>query len=127
MDRQLSWVLASSDPEPMALFYASLLGVEARPGFSSSHWLVTSPAGLDLQFYRPSRQRQLAAQGRAWSPCFSARSDGDPLQLLQHWCDRACHQGAKQLVPPRLEPFGAECWMVDPDGNDFLLLVTPPS
>ena len=126
-ERQLSWVLASPEPERLASFYAALLGVDARAGFSSSHWLVTTTAGADLQFYRPSRQRSLAAQGRAWSPCFSEQTEDEPLQLLQHWCEQACEQGAQQGDAPRLEPFGAECWMKDPDGNDFLLLVTPSS
>ena len=123
-ERQLSWVLASPEPERLAGFYAALLGVDARAGFSSSHWLVTTTAGADLQFYRPSRQRPLAAQGRAWSPCFSDHTEGDPLQQLRCWCDLACQQGAQQLDAPRLEPFGAECWLKDPDGNDVLLLVT---
>ena len=123
-ERQLSWVLASPEPERLAGFYAVLLGVNARAGFSSSHWLVTTTAGADLQFYRPSRQRPLAAQGRAWSPCFSDHTEGDPLQQLRCWCDLACQQGAQQLDAPRLEPFGAECWLKDPDGNDVLLLVT---
>ena len=127
LERQLSWVLASSDPERMALFYAALLEVNPRPGFSSAHWLVTTAAGVDLQFYRPSRQRRLAAQGRAWSPCFCQRSEQDPLQHLEHWCERACRRGAQRLDSPRLELFGAECWLKDPDGNDFLLLVTPTS
>ena len=123
-ERQLSWVLASPEPERLAGFYAALLGVDARAGFSSSHWLVRTTAGADLQFYRPSRQRPLAAQGRAWSPCFSDHTEGDPLQQLRCWCDWACQQGAQQLDAPRLEPFGAECWLKDPDGNDVLLLVT---
>ena len=126
-ERQLTWVLASLEPERLAQFYAALLGLDPRPGLSPSHWLVTTATGLDLQFYRPSRQRSLAAQGRAWSPCFSEQTEDEPLQLLQHWCEQACEQGAQQGDAPRLEPFGAECWMKDPDGNDFLLLVTPSS
>jgi len=126
-ERQLTLVLASLEPERLAQFYGALLGLHPRPGLSSSHWLVTTATGLDLQFYRPSRQRSLTAQGRAWSPCFSEQTGDDPLQLLRHWCEKACQQGAQQFDVPRLEPFGAECWMKDLDGNDFLLLVTPSS
>jgi hypothetical protein len=27
--------------------------------------------------------------------------------------------------PPRLEPFGAEAWLLDPEGNRLLLLMLP--
>jgi hypothetical protein len=27
--------------------------------------------------------------------------------------------------PPRQEPFGAEAWLLDPEGNRLLLLVLP--
>jgi hypothetical protein len=35
-------------------------------------------------------------------------------------------QGATPLEGARLEPFGAEAWLLDPEGNRLLLLVQPP-
>lgn len=122
---QLSWVLASSQPERIALFYARLLGLTPQPGASSAHWLVITAKGERLQFYRPSSQRPQQAQGRAWSPCFTMATEMAPMQRLDRWCRDALDQGASLHEAARMEPFGAECWMKDPDQNDFLLLVTP--
>ena len=33
--------------------------------------------------------------------------------------------GATAVDPPRQEPFGAETWLLDPEGNRLLLLVMP--
>lgn len=120
----LSWVIPSDHPQELAAFYAGLLGETPRAGFSSSHWLV-SPQGMpSLQFYRPSSTRKLPPKGRAWSPCLAQTTDRDPLAALERWCDQAQQQGAAVLEPARLESFGAECWMVDPERNAFLLLMT---
>ncbi|MGC6483750.1 MAG: VOC family protein [Synechococcus sp.] len=120
----LSWVIASEHPQRLADFYAALLGAMARPGFSPSHWLISPEGGSLLQIYRPSSQRERPPQGRAWAPCLSRSSEQDPLVALQQWCDQAQRHGAQMKEPPRLESFGAECWMVDPEHNSFLLLMT---
>ena len=76
-----------------------------------------------LEIYRPSRQR-LPGQGtfphRAW-----AARDPDPVVVLQRWVDRARQLGASVAEPPT-ESFGAEAWMLDPEGNALLLLVPRP-
>ena len=37
----------------------------------------------------------------------------------------AAHLGDTSDDPPRQEPFGAEAWLLDPEGNRLLLLVLP--
>jgi hypothetical protein len=49
----------------------------------------------------------------------------DPLALLQAWIATALELGASLADPPRQEPFGAEAWLLDPEGNRLLLLVLP--
>lgn len=120
----LSWVIPCDQPQALAAFYAGLLGEVPRAGLSPSHWLVSPEGKPLLQFYRPSSTRDLPPKGRAWSPCLSQATDQDPLAALQHWCDQAQRQGAAVQEPARLESFGAECWMVDPERNAFLLLIT---
>ena len=54
---QISWVLASQEPEQLALFYAELFHCKASAGFSSRHWLVPLGAGFSLEIYQPSSRR----------------------------------------------------------------------
>jgi len=120
----LSWVLACDAPDRLARFYAALLDTSAQQGLSTSHWIVRGPQGMRLQFYRPSSQRPAELRGRAWSPCFQRSSPSQPLASLETWSALISERGAVLKEPARLEPFGAECWMQDPEGNLFLLLVT---
>ena len=45
--------------------------------------------------------------------------------MLQAWISTALDLGATAEDLPRLEPFGAEAWLLDPEGNRLLLLVIP--
>jgi predicted enzyme related to lactoylglutathione lyase len=45
--------------------------------------------------------------------------------VLDAWISRALELGATAADPPRQEPFGAEAWLLDPEGNRLLLLVVP--
>ncbi len=45
------------------------------------------------------------------------------MALLEACTEDATGLGATLLDPPRGEPFGAEAWLLDPEGNRLLLLV----
>lgn len=47
----------------------------------------------------------------------------DPLATLLEWLEQAQGLGAVVEEQPRLESFGAEAWLNDPEGNALLLLV----
>lgn len=119
----LNWVLAAHEPEPLARFYASLLELEASQGLSPHHWRLKIPGGTSFEIYRPSRQRPFPDRGRALAPCLRRPPNQDPLATLLKWLERATDLGAVVNEEPRLESFGAEAWLNDPEGNALLLLV----
>jgi hypothetical protein len=49
------------------------------------------------------------------------------LALLEAWIATALDLGASAGDLPRQESFGAEAWLLDPEGNRLLLLVVPAS
>ena len=58
--------------------------------------------------------------------CLQRKADGTgALAVLQAWISKALELGATTEDPPRQEPFGAEAWLLDPEGNRLLLLVIP--
>ena len=59
------------------------------------------------------------------APCLQRQVDADPLAALTTWQEQVVALGGRSTEPARLEPFGAECWMEDPEGQRFLLLVLP--
>jgi hypothetical protein len=121
-----SIVLASDDPAALAQFYGALLGVEPQPGVSGTHWRLPWPAGGWLELYAPSRTRPQPRQQGRLALCLQRQADGqDAVAVLNAWITTALTVGASLAVPPRQEPFGAEAWLLDPEGNRLLLLVLP--
>ena len=122
-DIALSWVLAARRPEQLARFYAQLLGTNPKPGVASHHWIVPLQGQGSLQIYSPSRNRPWPTSGSALAPCLQRQAKADPLLELQFWQQHVIQLGGKSTEEPRLESFGAECWLEDPEGQRFLLLV----
>lgn len=120
----LSWVLAARDPQRLAAFYAGLLQTEAQAGLADHHWIVPLPAGGSLQIYTPSRHRPWPASGAVLAPCFQRSTTNTPLEELWSWRADVIAMGGGSTEDPRQESFGAECWLKDPEGQSFLLLVT---
>ncbi|MFM7087030.1 MAG: VOC family protein [Cyanobium sp.] len=121
---QASLVLAADDPAALARFYGALLQVEPQPGLSASHWRLPWPGGGTLELYAPSRQRRPPRQVGRLALCLQRRAAGaEPVAVLQAWLADGIALGATLQEPLRREPFGAEAWLADPEGNRLLLLV----
>ena len=118
----LSWVLAAEDPQRLAAFYAALLECPQKQGFSPSHWIVDLAGGCRLEIYRPSRQRPFPLRGRALAPCLRLAPSKVPLEHLQQQLPAWIALGASLIEPARLEAFGAEVWLADPEGNPVLVV-----
>lgn len=114
-------VLAADDPQALAAFYAALVEVAASAGFSATHWRVPLPGMGWLELYRPSRQRPLPPGRGRLAVCLKRQGDGAVLEL---WMQQALALGAQRLEAPRQEAFGREVWLLDPEGNGLLLLVS---
>ncbi|MFZ9945735.1 MAG: VOC family protein [Vulcanococcus sp.] len=115
-------VLAADEPQQLAAFYAGLVDGLAVPGFSGSHWRVHLPAMGWLELYRPSRERPVVPGRGRLAICLKRQGDGPSLE---GWMQHAIALGAQPLEEARQEPFGCEAWLLDPEGNGLLLLVSP--
>lgn len=121
---QASIVLAADDPAALAHFYGSLLKVEPQLGLGDSHWRLPWPAGGFLEFYLPSRARPQPPQQGRLALCLQRQSDDTgAVAILNAWIATTLALGASLLEAARPEPFGAEAWLLDPEGNRLLLLV----
>jgi hypothetical protein len=118
-----SIVLAADDPAALARFYGALLAVPPQPGLSRTHWRVPWPAGGWLEVYGPSRSRPQPRQPGRLALCLQQRAAGmGAVAVLNAWITAALELGASLQDPPRQESFGAEAWLLDPEGNRLLLL-----
>ena len=119
---QISWVLAAEDSARLASFYSELFQAKLNPGVAEHHCIVQFSNGTELEIYRPSRRRSFPARGRALAPCLKLPPSQEPLPELQRLLSNALQRGGSILEEARLEPFGAEAWIHDPEGNPLLLL-----
>ena len=119
---QISWVLAAKDSAKLASFYCKLFQAKLNPGVAEHHCIVQFSDGTRLEIYRPSRRRSFPARGRALAPCLRLPPSQEPLPELQRLLSNALQCGGSILEEARLEPFGAEAWIHDPEGNPLLLL-----
>jgi hypothetical protein len=63
---------------------------------------------------------------RRLSLCLQRKAGwGNALGVLNDWITAALTLGASLQNPPRQESFGAEAWLLDPEGDRLLLLVLP--
>ncbi len=126
-----SIVLAADDPAALAAFYGELLESRPQPGLGPGHWRLPWPAGGWLEFYAPSRQRPQPRQQGRLALCLqhSASTPVAAKVKLASLIAAALASGGSLLEPMRQEPFGLEAWLLDPEGNRLLLLITmnPPS
>lgn len=120
---QISWVLASHEPGQLKLFYETVLNREAQQGFSDQHWTLVLAEGVALEIYRPSRSRPFPERGRCLSICLRLDASQTPLERLNCLLPELQRIGAEVVEDPRLESFGAECWLQDPEGNTCLIVV----
>lgn len=127
MDRpkpSVSWVLAARDSHKLATFYAGLFQTEVHAGLAEHHWIVPLPEGGSLQIYTPSSRRRWPTSGSVLAPCLQRVTSHSPLDELRAWRAEVIAMGGSSPEDPRQESFGAECWLTDPEGQRFLLLVT---
>ena len=120
---ETSFVIASSHPRELAKFYANVHQVEFHKGFSSSHYELKLSNGLKMMIYSPSQIKSFPLRGRATAICFQKGPSSNPLQILEEWILSLTKAGGNIVEKPNNEEFGAEAWISDPEGNDFLIFV----
>tara|TARA_Y100001968_G_C18872286_1_gene487771 strand:- start:39 stop:422 length:384 start_codon:yes stop_codon:yes gene_type:complete len=120
---QVCFVLASDSPQNLASFYASALDAPIQAGFNKDHWVIQHPEGVRIQVFRPSSTTSFKRGGRSFSLCLIKPKSNDPLKDLNKVIQTLQMIGAKVVEEGRLDEFGAESWLSDPEGNEFLILV----
>jgi hypothetical protein len=74
--------------------------------------------------YAPSRCRPQPRQQGRLALCLQRQSEESPaVAVLNDWITAALALVASLQDPARQESFGAEAWLLDPEGNRLLLMV----
>ena len=120
---QISLVIASEQPQKLSEFYAFATNGDLQQGKNKDHYLITHHNGMNIQVYRPSEKESFPNRSRMTALCLQQSPSLDPLLTINEWSSILASMGASICDDPRLESFGAESWMIDPEGNHFLIFV----
>ena len=119
----INFVIASKDPKGLSNFYGKINSDKVIKGFNSTHYFISLSNRSKIDFYRPGTDYEWKNRGNSASLSFEGKSSIQPLKAIEIWSLELLESGAKVKSSPRLEEFGAELWMIDPQGNHFLILV----
>ena len=119
----INFVIASKDPKGLSIFYSKINSDKVIKGFNSTHYFISLSNRSKIDFYQPGKDYEWINKGNSASLCFEGKASNEPLKDIETWSFELLASGGKVKLSPRLEKFGAEQWMLDPEGNNFLILV----
>ena len=119
----INFVIASENPKELSGFYAKINSDKVNKGFNSTHYFISLSSRSKIDFYKPNKNHEWQRQGNSTSMCFQREPCADPLKILEGWTSEILKIGGRAMGLPKSADFGSEQWMLDPEGNQFLILV----
>ena len=119
----INFVIASKNPKELSGFYAKINSDKACKGFNASHYFISLSNRSKIHFYRPNGNHEWQRKGNSTSLCFQREPSEEPTRIIESWTSEILKIGGSAMGIPKLASFGSEQWMLDPEGNQFLILV----
>ena len=119
----INFVIASENPKELCEFYAKINSDKVNKGFNSTHYFISLSNRSKIHFYRPNENHEWQRKGNSTSLCFQGEPSEDPATIIERWTSEILKIGGSAMGKTKLANFGSEQWMLDPEGNQFLILV----
>ena len=119
----INFVIASKNPKELSRFYSKINSDKAIKGFNETHYFISLSNRSQIHFYRPNKNHEWQRKGNSTSLCFQREPCEEPSKIIESWISQITKLGGSAIGIPKLANFGSEQWMLDPEGNQFLILV----
>ena len=119
----INFVIASKNPKELTEFYAKINSDKVNKGFNATHYFISLSNRSKIHFYRPNENHEWQRKGNSPSLCFQGEPSEDPSKMIERWISEILKIGGRVMGISKLAKFGCEQWMLDPEGNQFLILV----
>ena len=119
----INFVIASKNPKELSGFYAKINSDKASKGFNATHYFISLSNRSKIHFYRPNENHEWQRKVNSTSLCFQREPCEEPSKIIKSWTSEITKLGGSAIGIPKLANFGSEQWMLDPEGNQFLILV----
>ena len=120
---KINFVIASKNPKELSGFYAKINSDKACKGFNASHYFISLSNRSKIHFYRPNENHEWQRKGNSTSLCFQREPSEEPSKIIECWRSEILKIGGRVMGISKLAEFGSEQWILDPEGNKFLILV----
>ena len=119
----INFVIASKNPKELSRFYAKINSDKACQGFNANHYFISLSNRSQIHFYLPSENHEWQRKGNSTSLCFQREPCTKSSKIIKSWTSEISKLGGSTIGSPKFANFGTEQWMLDPEGNQFLILV----
>ena len=119
----INFVIASENPKELSGFYAKINSDKVNKGFNETHYFISLSNQTKIHFFRPNENHEWQRKGNSTSLCFQCEPSEDPEKNIKSWTSEILKAGGRVKGLSKLAKFGFEQWMLDPEGNQFLILV----
>ena len=119
----INFVIASKNPKELSEFYAKIKSDKANKGFNTTHYFISLGNRSKIHFYRPGKNHEWHKGVNTTSLCFQRDPSENPSKIIESWTFEILKIGGSTIGISKLASFGCEQWMIDPEGNQFLILV----
>ena len=119
----INFVIASKNPKELSGFYAKINSDKVNKGFNATHYFISLGNRSKIHFYRPNKNHEWQRNGNSTSLCFQREPSANPSKILEGWTSEILKIGGSSMGISKQAKFGSEQWMLDPEGNQFLILV----
>ena len=119
----INFVIASENPKELSGFYAKINYDKASKGLNATHYFISLSNRSKIHFYRPNENHKWKRKGNSTSLCFQREPCEDPSKIIECWTSEILKIGGSSVSMPKFAKFGSEQWMLDPEGNQFLIMV----
>ena len=119
----INFVIASKNPKELTEFYAKINSDKVNKGFNATHYFISLSSRSKIHFYKPNKNHKWQRKGNSTSLCFEGEPSKDPSKMIESWTSEILQIGGFAMGNQKLANFGSEQWLLDPEGNKFLILV----
>ena len=119
----INFVIASKNPKELSGFYAKINSDKASKGLNATHYFISLSNRSKIHFYQPNENHEWQRKVNSTSLCFQREACVEPSKIIKSWTSEIKKLGGSAIGIPKLANFGSEQWMLDPEGNQFLILV----
>ena len=119
----INFLIACKNPMELSSFYGKIHSEKVKKGFNSTHYFISLSNRSKIHFYRTNENHEWQRKGNATSLCFQGEPSEDPAKIIERWTFEILKIGGSVMGISKVAKFGSEQWMLDPEGNQFLILI----